>query len=58
MVETVAFPPDGKCIMSGSRDGTVRFWSVSTFEGIGEPLKCHDDVVTCIAFSPDGLVWH
>ena len=51
---SVAFSPDGRFMISGSDDQTVKLWEVSTgreirtFKGIGSN-------VTAVAFSPDGL---
>ncbi|KAH6714438.1 WD40-repeat-containing domain protein [Leptodontidium sp. MPI-SDFR-AT-0119] len=42
-VTSVAFSPNGKQIVSGSRDTTVRRWDAG-----------HTDEVTSVAFSPDG----
>ncbi|KAK6971358.1 WD40 repeat-like protein [Favolaschia claudopus] len=52
-VTSVAFSPDGKHIVSGSHDNTVRLWDAATGEAIGEPLQGHDSAVTSVAFSPD-----
>ena len=51
-VNTLAFSPDGRTIVSGSRDETLKLWSVSG----GECLKTfsHDFAVESAAFSPDG----
>jgi WD40 repeat protein len=50
----VAFSHDGKQIVSGSGDGTVRLWDSATGEDIGKPLRGHNDQVRTVAFSPDG----
>ena len=53
-VTSVAFSPDGKRIVSGSRDTTVRLWDADTGQQIGQPMTRHRDVVRSVAFSPDG----
>jgi hypothetical protein len=52
-VISVAFSPDGKTIVSGSRDKTIRLWD-TTGKPIAQPLKGHQDSVISVAFSPDG----
>jgi WD40 repeat protein len=49
----VAFSPDGKTVVSGSKDATVRFWDVLSGQPIIFPIKCHTDRVTSFALSPD-----
>lgn len=57
-VEAVAFSPTGKCIASGSADGTVRIWGVAS----GKELRSFrisgtaSNTPQCLAFSPDGFV--
>ena len=61
-VWSLAFSPDGKTLASGSKDGTVILWdvstllntSVATFQRITPPLKGHTDMIFSVAFSPDG----
>ncbi|KAJ7732746.1 WD40 repeat-like protein [Mycena maculata] len=53
-VNSVAFSPDGRRIVSGSYDNTVRIWDAETQEQIREPLHGHNSWVTSVAFSPDG----
>ena len=53
-VTSVAFSPDGKRIVSGSDDKTVRLWDAATGQPIGQPLTGHTDWVYSVAFSPDG----
>ena len=50
----MAFSPDGKRIVSGSCDNTVRVWDADTGQPVGQPLTGHTDAVTSVAFSPDG----
>ncbi|MFS8064763.1 MAG: protein kinase domain-containing protein, partial [Byssovorax sp.] len=52
-VTAAAFSPDGKRIVSASRDGVLRIWSV---DGQGAPLVLKGDEhrITSVAFSPDG----
>jgi WD40 repeat protein len=54
LVTSVAFSPDGKRIVSGSNDQTVRLWDAQTGQPIGQPLQGHTGSVTSVAFSPDG----
>ena len=52
-VSSVAFSHDGKRVVSGSDDGTVRLWDAETGEAIGEPFQSHDGPVSSVAFSHD-----
>ncbi|RFU32165.1 hypothetical protein B7463_g4157, partial [Scytalidium lignicola] len=52
-VRSVAFSPDGKLVVSGSRDRTVRLWDTATGMML-QTLKGHSDSVRSVAFSPDG----
>ena len=52
-VTSVAFAPDGKTFLSGSRDNTVRVWDSAT----GQYLRVcegHRNSVYSVAFAPDG----
>jgi WD40 repeat protein len=58
VVLSVALSPDGRGVLTGSRDGTARLWDVATgqevrrFEGHGGFLR--PGAVLSVAFSPDG----
>jgi WD40 repeat protein len=52
-VWSVAFSPDGRRILSGSEDKTIRVWDAETDGGVVEPLKGHSGSVTSAVFSPD-----
>ncbi|KIK12754.1 hypothetical protein PISMIDRAFT_689228 [Pisolithus microcarpus 441] len=51
---SVAFSHDGKLVVSGHSNGTVRLWSMETTEALEPPLKGHRGMVRSVAFSPDG----
>ncbi|KIK23348.1 hypothetical protein PISMIDRAFT_65472, partial [Pisolithus microcarpus 441] len=53
-VWSVAFSSDGKRIVSGSWDKTVRVWDAERGVQIGSHLEGHTDKVNSVAFSPDG----
>jgi ribosome assembly protein 4 len=53
----VAFSPDGKCLVSGSGDATVRWWDLATetpFPTSTEPGATHASWVLALAWSPCG----
>jgi hypothetical protein len=51
-VSTVAFSSDGKTILTGCQDGTVRRADPATGRFLGRPVKDRDWAVHCLAFSP------
>jgi WD40 repeat protein len=51
-VSSVAFSPDGKQIVTGSEDSTVRVWGAVTGDR-QNTLAGHTDSVSSVAFSPD-----
>jgi len=52
-VNSVAFSPDGKQVVSGSYDKTVRLWDAVT-GAVLQTLEGHSSGVNSVAFSPDG----
>ncbi|GCA83027.1 protein TolB [Microcystis aeruginosa NIES-2522] len=52
-VISVNFSPDGKTLVSGSDDNTIKLWNVETGQEI-RTLKGHHGNVTSVNFSPDG----
>jgi len=53
-VGSVAFSPDGKRIVSGSDDNTIRVWNAETGAVVSGPFEGHTRSVNSVAFSPDG----
>ena len=52
-VYAVAFAPDGRTLISASRDDTVRFWDLATGEEFRH-VEAHRGGVWCMALAPDG----
>ena len=52
-VRSIAISPDGKYIVSGSVDGTIKIWDFKTGECLNS-LEGHSSWVDSIAISPDG----
>ncbi|KDQ50997.1 hypothetical protein JAAARDRAFT_84093, partial [Jaapia argillacea MUCL 33604] len=53
-VSCIAISYDGKYIVSGSYDKTIRIWDAVSGAPVLQPLEGHTDWVTSVAFSPDG----
>ncbi|MBI2438167.1 MAG: protein kinase [Lentisphaerae bacterium] len=52
-VASVAYSPDGRFVLSGSNDDTLRLWDVATGQCL-RTFEGHTDWVESIAYSPDG----
>jgi WD40 repeat protein/tetratricopeptide (TPR) repeat protein len=53
LVDSMAFSPDGKMILTGSWDSTAQLWDAATGQPLGSPIK-HPEGFRSVAFSPDG----
>jgi WD40 repeat protein len=53
-VMSVAYSPDGRHIISGCLDKTIRIWNAETGSAVGHPLEGHTHAVVSVAYSPDG----
>ncbi|KAH8912125.1 WD40 repeat-like protein [Coniochaeta sp. PMI_546] len=53
LVMCLASAPDGRTVASGSYNGTIKIWDISTGTCM-QTLEGHDDGVLCLAFTPDG----
>ncbi len=51
-ITSISVTPDGRFAVSGSRDRTVRVWTLATGASLRE-LKGHRGSVSCVAVSPD-----
>jgi WD40 repeat protein/energy-coupling factor transporter ATP-binding protein EcfA2 len=51
-VHAVAYSPDGRFAVTGSWDGTVRFWDPRTYQEAGAPIQSPSGV-NALAISPD-----
>ncbi|MFM8004508.1 MAG: WD40 repeat domain-containing protein, partial [Dolichospermum sp.] len=52
-VDAIALTPDGKTVIAGSGDGTIKVWDLETGE-IEFTLEGHNNSVNAIAVTPDG----
>ena len=52
-VVSLTFSPDGRTLVSGSRDNTIKLWDVTTGQEL-RALKGHPGRVNSVALSPDG----
>jgi len=50
---SVAYSPDGSCIVSGSRNHVVQVWDAKTVQELTQ-LTGHNGPVLSVAYSPDG----
>jgi WD40 repeat protein/tetratricopeptide (TPR) repeat protein len=54
-VNSAAFSPDGRHVLTASQDGTARVWDVATGRPAFAPLR-HDKQLNRAVYSPDGLL--
>ena len=50
-ISCLQFSPDGRHIISGSFDRTIRIWDFETGTVIGEPIEGHSGRVFSVAYS-------
>lgn len=53
-VYTIAFSLNGKQLVSGSADCTVRTWDLADGSAMGKPMNGHENTVSSVCYSPDG----
>jgi WD40 repeat protein/uncharacterized caspase-like protein len=53
-VEAVAFTHDGRCVLTGSRDGTTRIWNAATGEELARLISVNDGADWAVV-TPEGL---
>ena len=53
-VLSVAYSPDRRHIVSGSRDNTIRVWDATTGQAVAGSFQGHTDDVISVVYSPDG----
>jgi WD40 repeat protein len=53
-ITCMRYSPNGRQIISGSFDKTIRIWDAETGAAVGKPLEGHTDSIRSIAYSPNG----
>jgi eukaryotic-like serine/threonine-protein kinase len=53
VINSVAFSPDGRRILTGSNDKTAKIWDAASGREL-LTLTGHSDIINSVAFSPDG----
>ena len=53
-VITVALSPDGRRLVTGGSDHTIRMWDMDSRIAVGAALRGNADWVQSVAYSPDG----
>ncbi len=53
LTSNIAYSPDGKTVLSGNWDGTVRLWDITSGR-LTKEFKGHGGHIVTVAFSPDG----
>src|SRR5258708_1575610 len=53
-VRCVSYSPNGRHVVSGSWDKTIRIWDAETGAAVGDPITGHVAGALSIAYSPDG----
>lgn len=53
-IRAIAYCPDGKHFVTGSKDCTLRLWNAETGTTLSKPFLGHFDSVNCVVFSLDG----
>lgn len=53
-VFTLRYSPDGKFLLSGSRDARIKVWDVNARYNLEEEIAAHLYAINHLAFSPDG----
>jgi len=54
VIDSNAFSPDGRKIVAGLTDGTLRLFDAISGNPIGDPFQGHEDWIYSVAFSADG----
>ena len=50
---SVTYSPDGRDIVSGSQDNTIRVWNATTAQCVAGPFQVYTTHVICVAYSSD-----
>ena len=53
VIKSVAFSPDGKYVLTGSADTTIKLWEAANGKEV-HTLRGHDGEISSVVFSPNG----